>query len=153
MTKESLLKLFVDNTTHYFKHLSRESVEVQVPYLIAHHEPVIFDYTGIIGISGAYKGYVYLTAPSKMMRFLLQTQGEQDYSEPHCLDIIGEIANVLAGNVRRELGAEFMISVPLRIAGQPDKLLLTDKSWSFAIPIRYSLFIAALVVSLEECVM
>lgn len=148
--KESHLKVFVDNTVHYFKHMSQESVEVQVPYLIDHHEPVIFDYTGIIGISGAYRGYVYLTAPSKMMQFLLQTQGEADYSEANCLDVIGEIANVLAGNVRRELGAEFMISVPLRIAGHPDKLLLTDKSWSFAIPIRYSIFMAALVVSLEN---
>jgi chemotaxis protein CheX len=148
--KERCLKTFVNGAMHYFEHLSQESAEIQVPYLIEHDEPVIYDYTGIIGVSGAYRGYVYFTAPEPMMHFLLQTQEEPEHTEENCLDVVGEIANILAGNARQDLGAEFLISVPLRIAGQPDRMLLTEKSRSFAIPIRYSIYLAALVVSLER---
>lgn len=148
--KERYLKIFVNGTMHYFEHLSKESAEIQVPYLIEHDEPVIYDYTGIIGIGGAYRGYVYFTAPTQMMHFLLKTQNETEYTEEHCLDVVGEIANILAGNARKDLGDDFMISVPLRIAGQPDRVVLAERSRSFAIPIRYSIYLAALVVSLEK---
>lgn len=148
--KERYLKTFVHGAMHYFEHLSKESAEIQVPYLIEHSEPLIYDYTGIVGISGVYRGYVYFTAPEPMMHFLLETQSEHEYSEENCLDVVGEIANILAGNARRDLGAEFMISVPLRIAGQPDRMLLAENCRSFAIPIRYSIYLAALVVSLEK---
>jgi chemotaxis protein CheX len=148
--KERYLKVFVESAMHYFEHLSKESAEIQVPYLIEYNEPLIYDYTGIIGVSGTYLGYVFFTAPKPMMHFLLETQNENEYSEDNCLDVVGEIANTMAGNARRDLGDEFHISVPLKVAGQPERMLLAENSRSFVIPIRYSIYLAALVVSLER---
>ncbi|MBK7543378.1 MAG: chemotaxis protein CheX [Candidatus Competibacteraceae bacterium] len=147
---EQHLKIFVDSATHYFKHLSNEPAAVQVPYLIDHDESLVYDYTGVIGIAGLYKGNVYFSAPEGMMRYLLTTQGENKHTPEHCLDVVGEIANTLAGNARRELGSEFLISVPFKIAGKPDMMLLAKKSRSYAIPIQWRFYMAVLVVSVEE---
>lgn len=146
---EQHLKIFVDSATYYFNHLSDEPAKVQVPYLIEHDESLIYDYTGIIGIAGLYQGNVYFTAPEGMMRYLLTTQGEHKHTPEHCLDIVGEIANTLAGNARRDLGSDLLVSVPVKIAGKPNMMLLAKRSRSYAIPIQWRFYMAALVVSVE----
>ncbi len=144
---EQHMQVFVDATKHYFSHLSNKPATVQVPYLINHDDAVLFDYTGIIGIGGKYRGNVYFTAPETMMQYVLMTQGEQVCSAEFCLDIVGEVANTVAGNARRDLGPEFVISAPIKFAGKPDKMLLGTESRSYAIPIQWRLYTAAIVVS------
>lgn len=150
MLNETQLKVFVDHATHYFSAFAQEPAIVRVPYLIRHDESLVYDYTGVIGVSGAFRGCVYFTAPARMMQYLLMTQGETEHSQEHCLDVVGEIANTLAGNARRELGSDFMISVPIRIAGKPEQLTLARSARSYAIPIQWRVYSAALVVSLED---
>jgi len=146
---EQHLKIFVESATHYFNHLSGEPATVQVPYLIEHNESLIYDYTGVIGIAGLYQGNIYFTAPEGMMRYLLATQGETKLTPENCLDVVGEIANILAGNARRELGNELLISVPFKMAGKPSMMLLAKNSRSYAIPIQWRIYMAALVVSVK----
>ena len=150
MLNETQLKVFVDHATHYFSAFAQEPAIVRVPYLISHDESLVYDYTGVIGVSGAFRGCVYFTAPARMMQYLLMTQGETEHSQEHCFDVVGEIANTLAGNARRELGSDFMISVPIRIAGKPEQLTLARSARSYAIPIQWRVYSAALVVSLED---
>lgn len=150
MLTEKHLKVFVDHAAHYFAALAQEPAVVRVPYLIDHDESLVYDYTGVIGVSGTFRGCVYFTAPEKMMQYLLMTQGETEHTREHCLDVVGEIANTLAGNARRELGSDFMISVPIRIAGKPEQLSLARSARSYAIPIQWRVYSAALVVSLED---
>ncbi|HNE01896.1 MAG TPA: chemotaxis protein CheX [Plasticicumulans sp.] len=150
MLNETQLKVFVDHATHYFSAFAQEPAIVRVPYLISHDESLVYDYTGVIGVSGAFRGCVYFTAPARMMQYLLMTQGETEHSQEHCLDVVGEIATTLAGNARRELGSDFMISVPIRIAGKPEQLTLARSARSYAIPIQWRVYSAALVVSLED---
>ncbi|HMW31186.1 MAG TPA: chemotaxis protein CheX, partial [Plasticicumulans sp.] len=145
MLNETQLKVFVDHATHYFSAFAQEPAIVRVPYLISHDESLVYDYTGVIGVSGAFRGCVYFTAPARMMQYLLMTQGETEHSQEHCLDVVGEIANTLAGNARRELGSDFMISVPIRIAGKPEQLTLARSARSYAIPIQWRVYSAALV--------
>lgn len=147
---EKDIKVFVDGTTHYFHHVSDEPAVVQVPYLISHNESLIYDYTGIIGISGNRRGNVYFTAPRQMLGYLLMVQGETEINDENCTDLVGEIANTLSGNARRDLGRDFMISVPVVLRGKPDQLLLAKENRSFVIPIQWRQYTAALVVSLEK---
>lgn len=147
---ENDIKVFVEGATHYFQHVSKEPAMVQVPYLISHDESLIYDYTGIIGISGNRRGNVYFTAPLQMLRLLLLVQGETETTDQNYSDLVGEIANTLSGNARRDLGKDFMISVPIVLQGKPEQLLLAKNSRSFVIPIQWRQYTAALVVSLEK---
>lgn len=147
---ENDINVFVQGATHYFQHVSDEPAMVQVPYLISHNESLIYDYTGIIGISGNRRGNVYFTAPRQMLKYLLLVQGETETSDENCTDLVGEIANTLSGNARRDLGKEFMISVPVVLQGKPDQLLLSKENRSFVIPIQWRQYTSALVVSLEK---
>lgn len=147
---ENDIKVFVEGATYYFQHVSKEPAVVQVPYLISHNESLIYDYTGIIGISGNRRGNVYFTAPRQMLSYLLMTQGETDITDDNCTDLVGEIANTLSGNARRDLGKDFMISVPVVLQGKPEQLLLAKENRSFVIPIQWHKHTAALVVSLEK---
>lgn len=146
---ESDIRVFVDSTTHYFSHTTDAPADVQSPYLIEYTSPVIYDYTGIIGISGNRRGNVYFTATRPMVHHLLIMQGENEINQETSCDLVGEIANTLSGNARRVLGKEFMISVPIVLEGRPERMLLSRTSRSFVIPIEWHLHRAALVVSLE----
>ncbi len=147
--EERDIQVFVDGTTHYFNHMSDEPAEVRTPYLIEHNESVLYDYSGIIGVSGSRRGNVYFTAPRQLLHHLLIAHGEEELTHEHTCDMVGEIANTISGNARRELGSEFMISVPIIMDGKPNQMLLSKESRSFVIPIKWRQYNAALVVSLR----
>jgi Chemotaxis phosphatase CheX len=90
--------------------VTRLSAEVGTPYLSETNETLAYDMTGIIGISGGRKGVVYFTAPTNMLRSVLINMGERDVTHDMRLDLVGEIANTIAGNARAEFGSEFRAS-------------------------------------------
>lgn len=150
MIEEKRFQVFIDSVNRYFNDVNNVDVEVGTPYLVENNAPTTQDYTGIIGISGPYRGSVYFTAPQVLLKNLLMSLQEPDSSEENLLDLIGEIANTIAGNARSEYGAEFMISVPLVVKGAPDKIHLPKTSRSFVIPIGWKRYTAAIVISLER---
>lgn len=147
--QEKDLQVFIDGTMHYFQHSSKENAIVGTPYLLNTSNTICYDYTGIIGISGKRKGCVYFTAPSIMLIHLLTSMGEADISSENCCDIVGEVANTISGNARKSFGQEFMISVPIVIGGEPERIKLPEDILSFVIPMSWRQNNAALVISLE----
>ena len=147
---EQALKVFVDGVINYFHHTSDKNVKVGAPYLIENSQPTAFDYTGIIGISGPYKGTVYFTAPKVLLTHLLLSIGEKDTSMENMLDLVGEVANTISGNARTECGCDFMISVPIMMEGAPGKIHLPEQLRSYVIPIYWKAYSAAVVVCLES---
>lgn len=146
---EGALKVFIDGVVNYFQHTSDKDVKVGSPYLVENRDPESFDFTGIIGISGPYRGTVYFTAPKILLRHLLLSLGEQDTSHENILDLVGEVANTISGNARAEFGQEFMISVPVMIEGAPSKIQLPEELRSYVIPIYWKSYNAAVVICLE----
>ena len=65
------LKVITDAAQAYFARLTREAARVSAAFLAERGELPEFDYTGLIRVSGAYRGCVYFTAPKMMLRFLL----------------------------------------------------------------------------------
>ena len=146
---ETDLQVFIDGTMHYFKQASQEAAIVGMPYLLDTSVTICYDYTGIIGISGRRKGCVYFTAPGIMLTHLLTCLGEPEInSENHC-DVVGEVANTISGNARQSFGREFMISVPVVLQGEPERIKLPKDIRSFVIPLSWRQNEAALVISLE----
>ena len=91
------------------------------PYLVTKGTPGVHDYTGVISISGKREGVVYFTAPRAMLTVLLMKMQETDFSHETMRDLVGEVANTISGNARKDFGRDFVISVPSVLAGEkPD---------------------------------
>ncbi len=146
---EKTLQIFIDGVINYFQHTSDKEVKVGSPYLVDNQNPAAFDYTGIIGVSGPYKGTVYFTAPRALLVHLLFSIGETDTSQENILDLVGEVANTIAGNARAQFGQDFLISVPVVVEGIPGKIHLPKHLRSYVIPVYWKAYSAAVVICLE----
>ena len=149
MSQETL-QVFIDGVVGYFQHTNDKNVKVGTPYLVENNNPAAYDVTGIIGISGPYRGCVYFTAPRILLKHLLLSIGELDTSNEHIFDLVGEVANTISGNARSRFGHEFMISVPVMIEGAPNQIHLPAQMRSYVIPVYWKAYHAAVVICLEQ---
>jgi chemotaxis protein CheX len=146
---ETDLHFFIDSTVNYFEEVTNEKATAGIPY-IKDSEPVVLEYTGIIGISGKRKGSIYVTSSEEMLRTIAQSiLGLSEVDKSEIKDLVGEIANTISGNVRQAYGSDFMISVPVVIEGKARDIKLPDNIQSFVIPITWREFKSFLVVCLE----
>lgn len=147
---EKRFQVFIDSVVNYFAQLHDENIVIDTPFLQENHVPVLSDYTGVIGITGNNKGLVYFTAPMSLLHQMLTSMKESDQSEDNLVDLVGEVANTIAGNARTEFGDEFNISVPLVFKGKPDNVILPKDKHSFIIPISWKNNHAAIVIYLQQ---
>lgn len=148
MITEKDIEVFIDGIKHYFKTSTEIDIVVEAPFLIAVDEIAINDYTGIIGVSGERKGFVLVTSSEEMLQDLVLNLGEAEATPNLVYDVIGELANTVSGNARRFFGAGFMISVPLIVMGQPDRIGSIKDTHGYVIPARWNDFPFQMVVSL-----
>ena len=148
--KEKKLQIFVSIITNYFKQFGDEELIVDTPYLLENQQPKVHDYTGVIGISGVQKGVVYFSATSELLHSILDSMGETDKSEDNLVDLVGEVANTIAGNARNEFGPEFHISVPFVCKGSPQSIILPKNGRSFIIPVSWRAQVGEIVVCLQD---
>ena len=64
-------------------------------------------------------------------------------------DLVGEVANTIAGNVRRDFGKDFAISVPTVVTGEGPPVELPAACRPVVIPINWRSHVAKLVVCLR----
>ena len=147
---EQTLQVFIDGAVRFFEHTNDKNVKVGTPYLVENETPAAYDVTGIIGISGPYRGCVYFTAPRILLKHLLLSIGETETANEYLFDLAGEVANTISGNARSNFGHEFMISVPVMIEGAPDHIHLPHNMRSYVIPIYWKAYHAAVVICLEH---
>jgi chemotaxis protein CheX len=74
---------------------------------------------------------------------------ENDFSHETMRDLVGEVANTISGNARRDFGRDFVISVPAVLAGEKPEIPVVAGSRSFVIPINWRSHSAKLIVSLK----
>lgn len=149
MSKE-LLEIFIDGAIRYFQHTSDKEVTVGTPYLVENKNPVAYDFTGVIGVSGSMRGCVYFTAPYELLKHLLISMGERNTHKDNIADMVGEVANTISGNARSRLGGDFMISVPVVIEGTPSNIHLPADSRSYVIPVYWKAYSSAVVICFEK---
>jgi chemotaxis protein CheX len=148
MFRESELRTFIDGTTRFFETLTNQPASVGSPYLVTDGKPGAYEYSGVIKVSGAREGVVFFTAPRGMLTVLLMRMQETDTSEETMRDLVGEVANTISGNARRDFGKSFVISVPTVVAHNPDKVT-PPHARCYVIPINWRAHSAKLVVCLE----
>jgi chemotaxis protein CheX len=146
---ETDLHFFIDSTVNYFEEVTNDKATAGIPY-IKDDEPVVLEYTGIIGISGKRKGSIYVTSSETMLSTIAKViLGLDEIGKDDIKDLVGEIANTISGNVRQAYGSDFMISVPVVVEGKAKDIKLPDNIQSFVIPITWKEFKSYLVVCLE----
>ena len=145
---EQELHIFIDIVSQYFERQTNRTPEVGSPYLGEPSALPIYDFTGVIGISGERQGCVYFTAHRELLRQLLLHVGESDVSDNNLSDLVGEVANTISGNARRHFGPNFMISVPVVVAGNARAIQVPRSVKAYILPLRWHKLEAALVVSL-----
>lgn len=148
--KKQKLQAFLNIITHYFEQLSDEDLVVDTPYLLENEQPKLYDYTGVIEISGSKQGVVCFSATHELLSCILEGMGESNTSEDMFMDLVGEVANTIAGNARIEFGAKFHISVPFVFKGEPQSVILPKGERSFIIPIMWRSKVGEIVVCLQD---
>jgi chemotaxis protein CheX len=146
---ETEVRVFVDGVLNYFDTSMQQTAECGTPYLALTQSPEISDYTGMIRISGKRDGLVFFTAPKSMLCVMLMRMHETDMSHHNLCDLVGEIANTLSGNARRDFGPRFNISVPAVVHGRRSTVEYPADTCPIVIPIAWRTYHARLVVCLN----
>jgi chemotaxis protein CheX len=133
----------------YFDTAVQQTADCGTPYLALGRSPEISDYTGMIKISGKRDGVVFFTAPKSMLCVMLMRMQETDMSHDNLCDLVGEIANTLSGNARRDFGPQFQISVPAVVHGRNAAVDYPANTRPIVIPIEWRKYHARLVVCLN----
>lgn len=148
--------LFIDAIHRYFGHIAKVDAsrsapsETGVPFAKSPKDVQLKDYTGMIGISGNRRGFVYFSGTVSLFEELLQIYTHTStLTQEKVLDMAGEVSNVIAGNVRETFGEEFMISVPVVFKGKPEAIKLPDDVPVLVIPIKWKSYEACMVIGLE----
>lgn len=149
MVHESEISTFVQGVTHYFESTVQQSAQVGVPFLALNGALEGGDYTGAIEISGRRSGIVYFTALRGMLTVMLMRMQETDTGHSNLCDLVGEVANTISGNARRDFGKDFVISVPNVLHGRTTPLELPAGITPFVIPINWRSHAAKLIVCIK----
>ncbi|MFY0605890.1 MAG: chemotaxis protein CheX [Cyclobacteriaceae bacterium] len=146
---EKTVNVFINSVENYFSHLTKEPISTNPPYVKTSDELMLKECTGMIGVSGIKKGFIYLSGELSLFKDVIQQYvGLDNPSENDMLDMAGEISNVVAGNVRETYGDDFMISVPIVFKGKPDSLRFPEDVPIYVIPLNWNSHEAFMVVGL-----
>lgn len=146
---EKDIEIFIEAIGNYFKQTTQEAASVGAAYLANDTFP-INDFTGVINVGTDYKGKLYFSAPSAMLRHLLILMKETNHSEENLLDTVGEIANTISGNSRKYYGENMSLSVPEKVAGLPSNLDDHSRSHAYVIIIKWKHYSASLIVDISR---
>jgi len=148
MLDEREVSSFVAGTIRYFEVAAGQPASVGSPYLVTQGAPDIHEYTGVITVSGRRQGVVYFTAPRGMLVVMLMKMQEGNVGHDNLCDLVGEVANTIAGNVRRDFGREFGISPPT-VAKDGQGVTPPAGCHPIVIPIHWRSHTAKVVVCLK----
>lgn len=136
---EKALETFINTIINYFETTYKIQINIGSPYLISSASELKGDFTGIIDISGRHKGSCYFSAPKSLLQTVLESLSiDVDLNNDLILsDLTGEIANILSGNARSELGEDFIISIPKVYRGKSALEAIATNERTYAIPITW----------------
>jgi chemotaxis protein CheX len=116
MQMEELARILEAATADVFGTMLATQLDVAPPF--ENPQPFLeAEVTGFIGLSGAFRGYVALHASREQSRDftarLLGAELDSIATDDELRDAVGELANMIAGNVKRDLVRQGGIDISL----------------------------------------
>jgi chemotaxis protein CheX len=113
---------FVEVTINTFKEFVGVDITPRHPYFLDPDKGFEWDITAVIGLSGIAKGAIIISMKAELaikLTDLLAGPGHK-YIDADVVDAIGEINNIIAGNIKPRVpnGDKIVISIPTIIKGK-----------------------------------
>jgi len=144
------IEVFSEAISAFFLNMTHEPAMVRTAYLLEGESPLPWgDFNGVIEVSGGFRGSITFSAPGGMLGQVLDVIGEREQSADRCLDVVGEIANMMSGRARRHFGEDLVIAPPKACLRSTRHTLPGASGTPYAIPLRWRTYEANLVVHLD----
>ncbi|HEX2959395.1 MAG TPA: chemotaxis protein CheX [Chitinispirillaceae bacterium] len=147
----SFINPFVTATIECFTTMLAIKAEPLAPILKKEPYPT-YDISGVIGLSGEAQGSISLSYPNEVaIKFVTKMLGTPvNEKSPDLIDAIGEFANIIAGNAKKDLSKfNLSISLPNVIIGKAHILVGQSGAPTILVPFKSPLGMFAMEVSLK----
>ncbi|MCX7883136.1 MAG: chemotaxis protein CheX [Brevinematales bacterium] len=150
--REKDIHYFIQTLKAYFLSLTQEEIVINIPFLKEPENVFPLEWNSLIGISGAAKGVVFFSSEKKLLYHLYKefVLPEREPSPQELCDLLGEITNTIAGNMREFYGKDFLISVPITFVGKEMGMYIHIPRPLFVFPVSWRSFYAFFTVALEQ---
>lgn len=122
---------FVDVTVETFKEFVGIEVAPKHPHFMDPETVLEWDISAVIGLSGVVRGAIIVSMKSELALKLTNLLTGEDHSEidADVVDAIGEINNIIAGNIKPKVpnGDKIVISIPTIIKGKEHTIAWPSK--------------------------
>ncbi len=129
---EKYVQPFIDTCSSVFESFLSLSAKPQMPFFIERSETTNWDVSGLIGLSGEAEGAVAISMKEDFACYVatLLTGEEHSTMDELVVDGIGEIINIIAGNVKKDLEEMYklVISLPTIVKGQKHETIWPNKN-------------------------
>ena len=134
--KAEWINPFILATRDTFDRMIAVKVSHGKPYLL-NEEVNIKDISGMIGLSGSIRGAVVIGFPQEAALNFINKFLMENYTElgPDVSDAVGEIANIIAGYVKKFIPSEHIeISLPSVVRGEKHMVQMPKETPVLVIP-------------------
>jgi chemotaxis protein CheX len=118
-----LIMPFVNSTMNVFTTMVKIRPEISKPQL-KDDAGTTYDVSGVIGFSGEVIGSVIISFQMETARKLVNALvgSEVEAGSADFIDAIGEVANMIAGNAKKDLGVAANIAIPTVVIGHGHRI-------------------------------
>jgi chemotaxis protein CheX len=151
MMDVSFINPFITATIDCFKTMLNIKTDPMAPQLKREPYPS-YDISGVIGLSGEAQGSISLSFPNDVaIKYVSKMLGAPvNEKSPDLIDAIGEFANIIAGNAKKDLSKyNLSISLPNVIIGKAHILVGQSGAPTIVVPFSSALGVFAMEVSLK----
>ena len=126
---EQYIQPFVQVTTNVFKSMLKCDLKPDRAYFIGKEAFLDWDISGIIALTGEVKGLVAISMKNATAaKITAQLIGANQFTSTEVKDAVGELVNIIAGNVKKNLEEMFkiIISLPRVVSGKAHEIVIPD---------------------------
>jgi chemotaxis protein CheX len=125
---------------NYFEQAGKNDAVYKAPIVYGNDDfrsNSILDITGVIGMTGGYKGCAYFTCNREFLReFWQETFSAEELTDDMLADLTGETANMISGICQQSAPKPFEISTPAVIFGKNASVNIKTPVVSFPVSWR-----------------
>ena len=123
---EKYIRPFINVCVNVFREFLDQKIEVGRPFFEEKEKVNEWDISAVIGLSGEARGAVVISMKKELAQKITEILTGKKHAEidEDVVDALGELVNIIAGNVKKELERDFrlVISLPTFVEGKKHKI-------------------------------